>query len=134
MPKDTFALQVAPSAETRCRTVPAPRSMPSERMDIAALLGRQSSITTEERAKVVRPICDWRRGCGLIADIFPANSDLAQAVISSNPHLAEALVRLGMPYSSETVDMALALQEARHCPTSACTCVCVEPARTPHST
>jgi hypothetical protein len=90
---------------------------------LASVLDRVKATDGDDRGKPGAPICDWRRGCPLITDVFPENSTLAQLVISSTPHLAEALVRLGMPYSSTTIDMALALQEARHCPPFACLCL-----------
>ena len=83
----------------------------------------EAKADRDDLGKLGVPICDWRRGCPILFDVFPGNSTLAQLVISSTPHLAEALVRLGMPYGSTTIDMALALQEARHCPPFACLCL-----------
>jgi hypothetical protein len=68
------------------------------------------------------PICDWRPGCALIADGFPDKSEVAEAIINSTPHLAEAMVRLGMLYGQTAIDMARALQEGRIWPPADCTC------------
>lgn len=69
-------------------------------------------------------LCDFRRGCALVVDLFPDRAAFAQITIQSNPHLAEALFELGWSTDGKSVvDMALAMQEARTCPPSGCSCV-----------
>jgi len=72
-------------------------------------------------------ICDFRSGCALIADTFPDRAALAQAAITSTPHLAEALFRAGLIADGKAaIAMALAMQEARMCPLSVCCCTTVD--------
>lgn len=68
-------------------------------------------------------ICDYRKGCALITELFPETFALAQLVICSKPHLAEALFQLGLTaYGRPSTNMALAIQEARTDPPSRCGC------------
>lgn len=67
--------------------------------------------------------CDFRAGCIIAYELLPDNSDLAQTVLSSLPHLAEALLELGVTdYGKSSIDMALAVQEARTDPPPSCCC------------
>ena len=75
------------------------------------------------RSKAKLRLCDFRRGCALINDVFPDRPEFAREVITSSPHLAEALYRSGLIVNGKAaVDMALAMQEARTCPPSGCDC------------
>jgi hypothetical protein len=68
-------------------------------------------------------ICDFRPGCTLIFRLTPNDAAYAQSVISSTPHLAQALFELGLTaYGAASIEMALAVQEARECPFSDCSC------------
>ena len=72
-----------------------------------------------------RPIscCDFRTGCAIAHELLLANPDIAQTVLSVSPHLAEALFQLGLTdYGKASIDMALAIQEARADPPSTCCC------------
>jgi hypothetical protein len=69
------------------------------------------------------PICDFRKGCAIIRSLCALDLDQVRRVVCSTLHLAEALVRLGFPRTSSTVDMALALQEARQSPPGDCICL-----------
>jgi|SRR6185437_8608945 len=71
--------------------------------------------------RLLRPTCDFRVDCRLIGEVFPACAERARTEITATPHLAEALNKLGLP-AKEAVDMAIAMQEARHEPFQ-CTCV-----------
>ncbi len=69
-------------------------------------------------------VCDFRPGCKLIVDAFPNDGKVAQAAITSTPHLAEALLRSGLITNGKAaIDMALALQEARTDPLPGCSCL-----------
>jgi hypothetical protein len=68
------------------------------------------------------PICDYRTGCALIADLFPGKATEACQIIASRSHLAEALSDLGF-CGKAAIDMALAVQEARLDPTLPCACI-----------
>jgi hypothetical protein len=74
-------------------------------------------------ARVDPIFCDFRTGCALILHLFPANAALAQLALSSAPHLAETLFKSGLITSgAAAIDMALAIQESRRCPSVGCSC------------
>ena len=74
--------------------------------------------------KVERIVCDFRPGCALILDLFPANSVFALLAVRSAPHLAEALFQSGLiTNGGAAIDMALAIQESRRCPSFDCSCL-----------
>src|SRR5690242_4475933 len=82
-----------------------------------------SASHSDPRKKAEPSICDFRLGCRLLRSAFPNVSQKALARIASNPHLAEALHDAGLTeYGRASIDMALALQEARMCPQDACAC------------
>lgn len=68
-------------------------------------------------------ICDFRCGCVLVSELFPQTFAVALDLIASNPHLADAFFQLSLTaYGKASIDMALAIQEARSEPPRDCPC------------
>lgn len=92
--------------------------------DTSSTTSRRCDRAITIAAKAGSLVCDFRPGCALISDVFPDRAAFAQAAIRSTLHLAETLFQAGLITNGRAaIDMALAMQEARTCSPTGCSCL-----------
>jgi len=91
------------------------------------MLQHAKSASLCELAESSTKWCGFQPGCLIAQSLLPEDPAKAQDGLCKVPlHLAETLVGLGYSRSASTVDLALAIQEARGCPPTSCHACLVE--------
>src|ERR1700761_623011 len=86
----------------------------AQQMRCRAMRNCAPSPACRELPKPLIASCNFGAGCCIAYELLPDNARLAQTVLSRSCHLADALFQLRIKaYGKPSIDMALAVQEAR---------------------